>query len=469
MRNLEAISPIDGRYRTEVSELAAFFSESAQMKYRVTVECEYLIALSEHPHIGTRRFSEKEEGIIRQIYDDFDLKDAEILSAIEHSGYKNIKATDHDMKAIEYFMKDTLKFTSLKDSLEWIHFCLTSEDVSNLGYALMISDALEKVIILALEKILANIDVMAKTFRAIPILARTHGQSASPSTLGKELKIFAQRIERQLKQLKNIKLLVKLNGATGNYNAFIAAYPAVNWISFSENFIKKIGRGRMIRLEPNLLTTQIEPHDSYAEIFDIMRRINTILLNFNQDMWRYISDGWFSQKAVEGEIGSSAMPHKINPLKFENSEGNLGIADALIEFFSRKLPISRLQRDLSDSTVERNFGVAFAHSLIGYKYILKGLSRLTVNDKKIAEDLEKHPEVISEALQTILRREGMPFPYEKLKNLTRGRTVAMKDFEKFIDELEATNAVKKELKRIKPGNYIGLAKKLAILKLKKTI
>lgn len=467
MHNLEAISPVDGRYRKETSELAAFFSESAQMKYRVTVECEYLIALSEHPRIAARKFSQKEKDAIRKTYQNFSLNDAEILSAIEHSGYKNIKATDHDMKAIEYFIKDALKSTSLKDSLERIHFCLTSEDVSNIGYSLMMSDALEKAIIPALEKVIASIDVMAKTFRTIPILTRTHGQPASPSTLGKEFKVFHGRLLRQVEQLKNIKISAKLNGATGNYNAFAAAYPRVNWIKFSQNFIEKFNGERKIQLQPNLLTTQIEPHDSYAEIFDTLRRINTILLDFNQDMWRYISDGWFSQKAVEGEIGSSAMPHKINPLKFENSEGNLGIANALFEFFSHKLPISRLQRDLSDSTVERNFGVAFSHSLIGYRYILKGLSRLTVNKTKIMEDLRDHQEVISEALQTILRREGVPFPYEKLKELTRGRKVAKEDFEKFIDELEVKNEIKKELKRIKPENYVGLAPKLAVLKLEK--
>jgi adenylosuccinate lyase len=461
--SLTSISPIDGRYRKNTEPLSPFFSESGLIKYRVMVECEYLIALSETKGINIRKLTEKEKSLIRSLYKNSNVDDAQIISDIETKGYKNIKATDHDVKAVEYYLKDKLSNTSLKDALEWIHFALTSEDTNNLAYGLMLSEAMETVLIPKLREICSHLQSLAKQYKNLPMLARTHGQPASPTTFGKEFNVFAQRLDRGLNDLLGQKILVKLNGATGNYNAHVAAFPKVDWLKFSKNFIAGLNKKRIISFELNPVTAQIEPHDSYIELFDRLRHFNNFLIDFNQDIWRYISDSWIVQKPVEGTIGSSTMPHKINPIKFENSEGNLGLANTLFEFFARKLPISRLQRDLSDSTVERNFGVAFAHCLIGYDYLLKGLSRISVDEKKVRQELENHPEVIAEAIQTVLRREGVVMPYEKLKELTRGRKVTLEDLYKFIDGLEVSDKVKKDLKKITPANYVGLAKKLANL------
>src|SRR3989338_2860959 len=304
-------------------------------------------------------------------------------------------------------------------------------------------------------------DALAKKYADLPMLARTHGQGASPTTFGKEFKVFSERLKKQLAQLNNQKISVKVSGATGNFNAHVAAFPKIDWVEFATSFIEKFNSDREIKLELNLTVTQIDPHDSEAGVFDNLRRINTILIDFNQDIWRYISDEWIVQKPADGTVGSSTMPHKINPIKFENSEGNLGMANSFFEFFSRKLPISRLQRDLSDSTVERNFGTAFSHSLIAYEYLLKGLSKIKVNEKKVLEVLNSHFEIIAEAIQTILRREGQEFPYEKLKALTRGRVVSKEDFSLFINNLHVSDKVKKELRKITPQNYTGLASKLA--------
>ncbi|MBI4085969.1 MAG: adenylosuccinate lyase [Candidatus Liptonbacteria bacterium] len=492
MNFLESISPIDGRYREYTEPLAKIFSEAGMMRYRLFVEAEYLIALSEHPDIGPhtknfgeraglRDFSEEEKSLIRNL-SELTLENAKIIKDIERAGYKNIKATDHDVKAIEYFMRDQLENTSLKDCLEWIHFALTSEDIDNLAYGLMLSDGIEKVILPLLEKITAKLEEFAKEYKNLTMLARTHGQPATPTTFGKEFKVFAARLERQIGQLRSFRILVKLNGATGNYSANVVAYPEVDWLDFTKNFVTRLrehshilqnvrmssGAGgaaqnqkKTITLEPNLFTTQIEPHDTYVELFDLLRRINTILIDFNQDIWRYISDGWIAQKANEGEIGSSTMPHKINPIKFENSEGNLGIANSLFSYFSSKLPISRLQRDLSDSTVERNFGVALAHSVVAYANLLNGLGRIQANKEKVLEDLNLHPEVIAEAIQTVLRREGVAMPYEKLKVLTRGKTVTIEDMRAFINGLDVSAQVKEELLKITPESYVGLAEKLA--------
>jgi len=460
---LNSISPIDGRYAKYTAPLEPYFSEAASMKYKILMECEYLIALSETPGIGIRKISEQEKKIIRNIYQKFSLKDAETIAQIELSGYKNIKATNHDFKAIEYFTKDKLGETSLKDCLEWVHFALTSEDASNIAYALMLSESLRDIFLPTLEEVKNKIRELAKSSKDIPILARTHGQPASPTTFGKEFKIFHARLERQINQLKNYCPQAKLNGATGNYNALAVAYPKIDWIKFSEKFIKQINKERGSNLEASLLTTQIESSDSYTELFDTIRRANTVLIDFNQDVWRYVSDGWIGQKMKEGEVGSSTMPHKVNPWFLENSEGNLGIANSLFEFFSRKLPVSRLQRDLSNSTVLRNIGTAFGHCLIGYKYLENQLGRLQINKEKTLEDLNKHPEVIAEAIQTILRREGVAMPYEKLKELTRGKQVTLAEIHKFIDNLEVSDKIKKELKKITPENYTGLASKLASL------
>ncbi|MEK6904820.1 MAG: adenylosuccinate lyase [Nanoarchaeota archaeon] len=475
MDKLEAISPVDGRYRRYTEPLAEFFSEKTLIKYRVQVEGEYLIFLSEHPQIGTRNFSEEEKDLVRKLYG-LSTENAAVVKAIEMKGYGDIKPTNHDVKAVEYYMKDKLRGTSLEaveyymkdklrgtsleDSVEWIHFALTSEDVNNLAYGLMLSDALREVILPAVDEVYRTIERLAQTYQNIPLLARTHGQSASPTTFGKEFKVFSSRIKRQLDQVSVSEILVKLNGATGNYNAHAVAYPQVDWLNFTRDFIGKFNKEGKTKLIPNLITTQIEPHDSYAELFDNLRRLNTILIDFNQDIWRYISDDWITQKPVEGEVGSSTMPHKINPIDFENSEGNLGLANALFDYFSHKLPVSRLQRDLSDSTVERNFGVAFAHSLISYRSILKGLNKITVNESKVIEELEKHPEIISEAIQTVLRREGMGTPYEKLKDLTQGRKVTMNDFRMFIDGLAVPEMIKDELHQINPKNYTGIARLL---------
>ena len=458
---LNSISPIDGRYEKYTKDLAPYFSEAASMKYKVLMECEYLIALSETAGIGMRKLNTREKASIRNLYAKFSLEDAETISNIELKGYKGIKATNHDFKAIEYFIKDKMAKTGLKDVLEFAHFGLTSEDASNIAYALMLSDALEYVLIPKIKKIVEELDTLAKKYKNLPMLARTHGQPASPTTFGKEMKVFVARIEKRIEGLESIKIEVKLNGATGNYNALYVAYPKIDWTKFSQKFIEGFNKNRSQKLKTNLITTQIECHDSYVAIFDTLRQINTILLGFNQDMWRYVSDGWVSQRPVEGEVGSSTMPHKINPWFLENSEGNLGMANAMFEFFARKLPVSRLQRDLSDSTVLRNIGTAFGHSLIGFKYLNNQLGRVIVNKEKTLEDLKNHPEVITEAIQTILRREGVAMPYEKLKELTRGKKVTLQDIRKFINDLKVSEKVKKELLKITPENYTGLASKLA--------
>lgn len=485
--SLQSISPIDGRYARFTKPLQAYFSEAALMRYRLIVEGEYLIFLSEflsprraRPQPGPtalRRLTDKEKKLIRSLYD-LKPSDIQIISDIELKGYKDIKATDHDVKAVEYYLKDKLARTSLKDILEWVHFGLTSEDTNNLAYALILRDALSQIILPAISSIVATIETFAKRYKNLPMLARTHGQPASPTTFGKEFKVICERLKKYSEILENVKISCKLNGATGNYNAHVAAFPKVDWIKFSQKFIidlnslsfreragmraKKL-KSSILNLQSNFFTTQIEPHDSYIEIFDCLRHINTILIGFNQDIWRYISDGWIVQKPPKDSVGSSTMPHKINPIKFENSEGNLGVANALLNHFSIKLPISRLQRDLSDSTVERNFGVALAHCLIAYEYLLKGLSQITVDTKKVRADLNAHPEVLAEAIQTILRREGAKMPYEQLKALTRGKQITLTDLHRFIDNVDIQPLVKKELKKLTPSTYIGLAAKLASL------
>ncbi|OGI63296.1 adenylosuccinate lyase [Candidatus Nomurabacteria bacterium RIFCSPHIGHO2_01_FULL_40_12] len=450
--NREAINPLDGRYFEKTQALAPYFSEQALMRYRIIVEGEYLIALSLSGNTKLRKFNNAEIKKIRSLYK---------LSSKDFAHIKKIeKTTNHDIKAVEYFLKERLSKTSLKKSIEWIHFALTSEDTNNIAYALLLSDALEKIMIPGIKEIILNLNKLASKYKNLPMLARTHGQSASPTTFGKEMRVFSTRLKKRLEGLQNIKIEAKLNGATGNYNAHIASYPNVAWLAFSKKFIESFNKDRSQKLVANLITTQIECHDSYVAVFDTLRRINTILLDFNQDMWRYISDGWIGQIPKKGEIGSSTMPHKINPIDFENSEGNLGIANALFEFFARKLPVSRLQRDLSDSTVERSFGTAFGHTYLAYVSLLKGLHKISVNKETIKKDLNAHPEVITEAIQTILRREGIEMPYEKLKDLTRGRGISLSDIHKFIETLKVSDKVKKELKKITPENYTGLAAKL---------
>jgi len=443
-----AINPLDGRYFDKTRALAEYFSEQALMKYRIMMEGEYLIALSLLGKTALRKFSASEIKTIKSLYEKFD--------SVSYAEIKKIEGvTNHDVKAVEYFLKEKLSKTSLSDSIEWVHFAITSEDTNNIAYALILSLALEKVLIPVISKIILELNNLAKKYKNLEMLARTHGQPASPTTFGKEMKVFAVRLEKRLTELQNIKIQAKLNGASGNYNAHTAAYPNIDWPEFSQKFIKDL------KLEANLVTTQIESHDSYVAIFDAIKHINTILIGLNQDIWRYISDGWIGQTPKAGETGSSTMPHKINPIDFENSEGNLGLGNALFEFFARKLPISRLQRDLSDSTVERSFGTAFGHSYLAYTSLLKGLSKIKVNEAKIKEDLVTHPEIITEAIQTILRREGVAMPYEKLKELTRGKLVTLSDIHKFVGTLEVSDKLKKEIIKITPENYTGLASKLA--------
>lgn len=458
MEPLDALSPLDGRYSKYVQQLSSIFSERGLIGRRVEVEGEYLIALSENLPSKIRRISEEEKGTIRRLYSAH--HEFPIVKEIETLGRGEIRATNHDLKAVEYFIKEKLKETSLKDSLEWIHFGLTSEDVNNIAHGLMLRDSIEDIISPKLYEITDKINTFARTNSNVPMLARTHGQPASPTTFGKEFRNFSSRLERQLEKIVNQAICVKLNGATGNYNAHYISFPDFNWSKFTQDFIEGFNRGQNIKLKSNLLTTQIEPGDSYCELFNGLSLVNTILIGFNQDIWRYVSDGWLRQKPKEGDIGSSTMPHKINPIDFENSEGNLGIANALFSHFSSKIPISRLQRDLSDSTVKRNFGSALGYCKIGYDSLIKGLGKIEIDKDTVIAELNSHPEIISEAIQTILRREGFDKSYEQLKDFTRGKKVTLNDLHSFCNALDIPDEVKSELTKITPENYTGLAKHL---------
>ena len=455
---LQSLSPLDGRYSKQTESLSPIFSEMGLMRYRIIVETEYLIALSELGLAQLRKFADKEKSTLRNLQN-LTPEQAQIISDIERIGYKDIPATNHDVKAVEYFMKLELAETSLKDVLEWIHFALTSEDTNNIAYGLMLSDGLTRVLLPSLNEIYFSLNTLAGKYKDSVMLARTHGQSASPTTFGKELKVFSSRLRKQIDQLNQHKLLTKLNGATGNYNAHIAAFPNVDWIKFTENFIGSLTTHYPL-LTTNLVTTQIESHDSLAELCDNLKRVNTILIGFDQDVWRYISDGWIKQKSVAGEVGSSTMPHKVNPINFENSEGNLGMANAILNHLSLKLPISRLQRDLTDSTVQRNLGTAFGYCQVAYRYLLKGLARITPDEEKMRAEVLGHPEVLAEAIQTILRREGQTAAYEKLKDLTRGKEILIGDIHSFIDSLGIAGKIKSELKTLTPENYTGIASQL---------
>lgn len=454
MDPLQAISPVDGRYRKHAEPLAAYMSEQALMRYRVAVEVEYLIALSDSGLTALRRLSDAEKETLKGLASGFSSADAEAIKAIEAK-------TNHDVKAVEYFLKDKLKETTLADVREWIHFGLTSEDVNNVAYALMLRGALEELFAPVLCDIGHTLDAFAERHAGTPMLARTHGQPATPTTFGKEMKVFTARFRKQAAGIANHVISVKFSGASGNWNAHVAAYPGADWVGFSRKFVERFNAKEGMTLTLNAVTTQIEPHDTYAELFDNIRRLNSVFIDLAEDLWRYISDGWLVQKPKEGEVGSSTMPHKVNPIDFENAEGNLGIANALFEFFARKLPVSRLQRDLSDSTVERAFGTALAHSLVAYKSLLRCLGKVSVNEKAMREALAAHPEVIAEGIQTILRAAGAELPYEKLRDLTRGREVKLEDIHNFIDSLDVAPEVKEKLRGITPENYLGLAEKLA--------
>lgn len=465
LESLTAVSPIDGRYRSTAEPLAAYFSEYALMKMRVTVECEYLMALSETKGVGIRPLTADEKTRLREIQQ-ISVDDAQIIRKFEREGYEGVPATNHDVKAVEYFIKLKLRNSSLTDVLEWVHFALTSEDVNSTAHALALRGALEAVMLPTFGKVHGEIVRFARGHADSAMLARTHGQSATPTTFGKEMNVFARRLERQLATLRNSTILVKWGGPTANYNAQTVALPHVDWLAFANGFAERLNtvggdKTRTVKLALNEVTTQIEPHDTFAELFDNLRRINTILIDLAQDVWRYISDGWVTQKPKAGEIGSSAMPHKVNPIDFENAEGNFGVANALFEHLSRKLPVSRLQRDLSDSTVARTFGTAFAHTLIGDSALLRGFGKISVNEVALRAALTEHPEVLAEAIQTVLRVANVEMPYEKLKDLTRGKQVTMADFATFIDGLDVDADVKARLKTLRPETYTGIAGQLA--------
>jgi len=442
---LNAISPIDGRYRNKVESLAPFFSEEALIKYRVKVEIEYFIALCEIPLPQLANFNTSLFDELRAIYNDFSSVDAQKIKDIE-------SITNHDVKAVEYFIKEKFDTLKLQKYKEFIHFGLTSQDINNTATPLSINDAFDAVYYPELATLLEKLRQLATAWADIPMLARTHGQPASPTRLGKEIQVFIERIEQQVNQLQNIPYAAKFGGATGNFNAHKVAYPSIDWKAFGTHFVEKI-----LGLHHSFPTTQIEHYDHLAGIFDALKRINNILIDFDRDMWTYVSMEYFKQKIKKGEVGSSAMPHKVNPIDFENSEGNLGMANAIFEHLSAKLPISRLQRDLTDSTVLRNVGVPFGHTIIAFGSTLKGLNKLLINKEKFAEDLENNWAVVAEAIQTILRREAYPNPYEALKGLTRtNEKITQKSMSDFIESLDVSNNIKTELKAITPSNYTGI-------------
>ncbi len=445
LNKLNAISPIDGRYRNKIASLASYFSEEALIKYRVRVEIEYFIALCEIPLPQLSNFDSSKFNDLRKIYIDFDSEDANAIKEIE-------KVTNHDVKAVEYFIKKEFDKLGLAPHKEFIHFGLTSQDINNTAIPLSIKEAMNEVYVPQYLEILNKLTALVKEWEAVPMLARTHGQPASPTRLGKEIEVFAVRLEEQFNLLNDIPSAAKFGGATGNYNAHKVAYPHIDWRVFGQNFVQeKLG------LHHSFPTTQIEHYDHMAALFDCLKRINTIIIDLDRDFWTYVSMDYFKQKIKAGEVGSSAMPHKVNPIDFENSEGNLGIANAIFEHLSAKLPISRLQRDLTDSTVLRNVGVPFGHTIIAFQSTLKGLNKLLLNKEKFEQDLENNWAVVAEAIQTILRREAYPDPYEALKGLTRtNEKITRQSISNFIDTLETTEAIKSELKQITPSNYTGI-------------
>jgi adenylosuccinate lyase len=444
-KNLTTISPIDGRYHQKTEKLAIYFSEAALIKYRILVEIEYLIALCELGLPQLKNNDKKTFEILRNIYDNFNLDDAQAIKTIE-------KTTNHDVKAVEYFLKSKFEVLNLSEYTSFIHFGLTSQDINNTAIPLMTRDAFREIYLPILDELTDKLNALSNDWKNQPMLARTHGQPATPTTLGKEMAVFAERINQQITLLNQVPFAAKFGGATGNFNAHFVAFPAVDWKEFATNFIEN-----RFHLKHSFPTTQIEHYDHLAAFFDGLKRINTILIDLNRDVWTYISMDYFKQKINKNEVGSSTMPHKINPIDFENSEGNLGIANALFEHFSAKLPISRLQRDLSDSTVLRNIGVPFAHTIIALESTLKGLEKLILNEQKINADLDNNWAVITEAIQTILRRENYPNAYEIMKDLSRNNeTIDQKAIHNFIDNLAISDAIKEELKEITPFNYFGI-------------
>lgn len=442
---LTAISPIDGRYRDKVDGLALYFSEYALIRYRVMVEIEYFISLCDLPLPQLSGFDRALYGDLRKIYKDFTLEDAEKVKGIE-------AVTNHDVKAVEYFIKERFDLLKLEAYKEFIHFGLTSQDINNTAVPASLRDAVHDIYYPLLEELIATLEQLAEDWKEVAMLAKTHGQPASPTRLGKEIRVFVERLNTQLNLLKGIPCSAKFGGATGNFNAHHAAYPQIDWVAFGNNFLNDA-----LKLEREQLTTQISNYDNLAASFDNFKRINTIMLDLSRDMWTYIMMEYFKQKIKKGEVGSSAMPHKVNPIDFENAEGNLGIANALFEHLAAKLPVSRLQRDLTDSTVLRNIGVPLGHTILAIKSIQKGLSKLLLNEKAIQRDLENNWAVVAEGIQTILRREAYPNPYEALKELTRTNTVIDGPaIAAFVETLEVSETVKEELRRLSPSSYTGV-------------
>ena len=445
LSSLTAVSPVDGRYYNATNELSAYFSEFALIKYRVLVEIEYFIALTGSGIPQLQHFDGSLNEKLRALYLDFTPEDAQWIKDKE-------KITNHDVKAVEYFIKDKFEQFGLHDSLEFIHFGLTSQDINNTAIPYSWKEAIEKSYTPAIQELVNELTALSKEWTAIPMLARTHGQPASPTKLGKEIKVFVERIEKQLQLLNAVPYSAKFGGATGNFNAHQIAYPNQNWVDFGNNFVNNI-----LGLDRSQTTTQIEHYDNFAASCDALKRINNIIIDLCRDIWTYISMEYFKQKITAGQIGSSAMPHKVNPIDFENAEGNLGMANAIFEHLAAKLPISRLQRDLTDSTVLRNIGVPFAHTLIAIKSTLRGLRKLILNEKALQDDLNNNWAVVAEAIQTVLRREGYPQPYEALKDLTRTNTHVTQDtIAVFVENLNVSETVKAELKAISPSNYTGV-------------
>jgi adenylosuccinate lyase len=445
LNNLTAISPIDGRYRNQVNVLAPYYAEFGLIKYRVQIEIEYFIALCELPLPQLADFNKSLYPSLRALYQNFSEADALWIKDKE-------KITNHDVKAVEYFVKAGFDQLQIAKYKEFIHFGLTSQDINNTSIPLLLKDSINDIILPKLEEVITLIDAKATEFKDVPMLAKTHGQPASPTRLGKELKVFVERLQIQLSQVRNVAFSAKFGGATGNFNAHFVAYPTINWVSFANNLVNNI-----LGLSRSQYTTQIEHYDNLAALFDAFKRINTILIDLDRDMWQYISMGYFKQKIKAGEIGSSAMPHKVNPIDFENSEGNLGIANAIFEHLSAKLPISRLQRDLTDSTVLRNVGVPMSHTYIALLSLVKGLNKIELNQEAINTDLEDNWAVVAEAIQTVLRREFYPEPYERLKDLTRkNEKVTSLTIKEFIENLDVSDNIKAELKAITPYSYTGI-------------
>ncbi len=445
MNPLQAISPVDGRYQAQTKPLSPFFSEAALIKYRVQVEIEYFIDLCRLPLPQLETIAENQFDDLRDIYRNFSAEDAQAIKEIE-------RTTNHDVKAVEYFLKQQFDRLGLTPYKEFIHFGLTSQDINNTAIPLSLKEAVEAVYLPGIKQLIGKLTALAEDWKDVPMLARTHGQPASPTRLGKEIQVFVERLEEQVNLLKQVPFAAKFGGATGNFNAHKVAFPQVDWKAFGTSFVEDT-----LGLKHSFPTTQIEHYDHLAAIFDAAKRINTILIDLDRDIWTYISMDYFKQKIKEGEVGSSAMPHKVNPIDFENSEGNLGIANAIFEHLSSKLPLSRLQRDLTDSTVLRNIGVPIGHTMIGFASTLKGLNKLLLNQDKIHQDLEANWAVVAEAIQTILRREAYPNPYEALKALTRtNEAITAQSIAQFIEELEVSSEVKAELKAITPHNYTGI-------------